>query len=146
MMCNTIVSSFPDSAYDYASYKNLVSIYYDLNDYTSALETTNILIKKYPAQVGADGIIEKQKELTKIVAGTDKEIAQKYAEYSKIGNNSVKGRILGTELVSLYMKNNFESEEGFELASDLVLLQTSEKETFYKAQNYENIAHYYMSK
>lgn len=146
MMCNTIVSSFPYSAYDYASYKNLVSIYYDLNDYSSALETTNILIKKYPAQVGADGIIEKQKELTKIVAGTDKEIAKKYAEYSKIGNNSVKGRILGTELVSLYMKNNFESEEGFELASDLVLLQTSEKETFYKAQNYENIAHYYMSK
>ena len=33
MMCNTIVSSFPYSAYDYASYKNLVSIYYDLNDY-----------------------------------------------------------------------------------------------------------------
>ncbi len=146
MMCNTIVKSYPDCTYEYASYKNLVFILYDLQDYGAALETANLLIKKYPEQVVSDGIVEKQKELNKIVSGTDKEIAKKYAEYTKLGNNSVKGRILGTELVALYMKNNSESQEAFNLANELVKLQTSESETYYKAQNYENLAHYYKNK
>ena len=119
---------------------------YDLQDYGAALETANLLIKKYPEQVVSDGIVEKQKELNKIVSGTDKEIAKKYAEYTKLGNSSVKGRILGTELVALYMKNNSESQEAFNLANELVKLQTSDSETFYKAQNYENLAHYYKNK
>lgn len=146
MMCNTIVKSYPDCTYEYASYKNLVFILYDLQDYGAALETANLLIKKYPEQVVSDGIVEKQKELNKIVSGTDKEIAKKYAEYTKVGNNSVKGRILGTELVALYMKNNSESQEAFNLANELVKLQTSDSETYYKAQNYENLAHYYKNK
>ena len=146
MMCNTIVKSYPDCTYEYASYKNLVFILYDLQDYGAALETANLLIKKYPEQVVSDGIVEKQKELNKIVSGTDKEIAKKYAEYTKLGNSSVKGRILGTELVALYMKNNSESQEAFNLANELVKLQTSDSETFYKAQNYENLAHYYKNK
>lgn len=146
MMCNAIVKSYPDCTYEYASYKNLVFILYDLQDYGAALETANLLIKKYPEQVVSDGIVEKQKELNKIVSGTDKEIAKKYAEYTKVGNNSVKGRILGTELVALYMKNNSESQEAFNLANELVKLQTSDSETYYKAQNYENLAHYYKNK
>ena len=146
MMCNTIVKSYPDCTYEYASYKNLVFILYDLQDYGAALETANLLIKKYPEQVVSDGIVEKQKELNKIVSGTDKEIAKKYAEYTKVGNSSVKGRILGTELVALYMKNNSESQEAFNLANELVKLQTSDSETYYKAQNYENLAHYYKNK
>ncbi|MBR2107534.1 MAG: hypothetical protein IJ937_09730, partial [Treponema sp.] len=39
--------------------------------------------------------------VSKIVAGADKEIAKKYGEYSKLGKNSIKGRIVGTELVTL---------------------------------------------
>lgn len=145
MMCNSIITNYQNSTYEYAAYNTMLSLYYHFENYGEALNIANILIKKYPSQVYDDGVVEKQKELSKIVAGADKEIAKKYGEYSKLGKNSIKGRIVGTELVTLYANNN-QSEESFLLATQLIPLQSDEKETFYKAQNLENVAAYYKNK
>ena len=89
MMCNSIITDYQNSTYEYAAYNIMLSLYYHFENYGEALNVANILIKKYPSQVYDDGVVEKQKELSKIVAGADKEIAKKYGEYSKLGKKSI---------------------------------------------------------
>lgn len=139
MMTRMLIQKYPDSAYSYGAYRNLLKIYYELEQYSEAYDASIYLTKNYPAQVNSDGIIEKQRELKKLLSGADKEIAKKYAEYVKYGIASVKGRIAGTELVQLYMKSETTRKEAYNLAIELVENQ-NEAEAFYAAQNMEAIA------
>ena len=46
MMCNSIITNYQNSTYEYAAYNTMLSLYYHFENYGEALNIANILIKK----------------------------------------------------------------------------------------------------
>lgn len=135
MMYRTLIQKYPESPFIYGALKKLMYIYYEREQFSEAYDITLNLMKDFNSQAVADEIPEKQKELKKILSGTDKEIVRKTSEYLKYGKNTLKGRIAGTELVQLYMKNETNRDEAYNLAEELLSLQISDNELPYAAIN-----------
>ena len=86
VMLNTnLLSKYPDGSYVYGANKNLLSAYYEQENFIKALEVARLLVKKYPEQAALDGVGSKLVQLEKIVSGTDRSVAEKLNEYEKAG-------------------------------------------------------------
>ena len=144
LLNTTMLSKFPDSVYSYGANKNLLSAYYDQENYNQALNVAKVMVKNYPEQSANDEIGGRLIELEKIVSGTDVQVAQKQSEYENLGkSSSKKGRVAGSELVKLYSQNAGSQKEAFDLAMELLPKQTAADERKYAAENAEFIADYY---
>lgn len=137
----TLLQKYSDSVYAYAASKNLLSAYYEQENYRQALLTAREIVQKFPKQAGDDEINKKVAQLEKIVNGTDKRIVEKQSEYERLGKSGTKkGRIAGSELVKLYAESSYTQKEAYDLANEILAKQTSDDEVSYAAENAEIIA------
>lgn len=142
MFNKTLLQKYPASVYCYGANKILLSAFYQQENYSQALEVAKLMLKNFARQASDDGIEKRVIELEKIVKGTDRRIAEKETEFSKLGeDNTREGRHCGTELVKYYAESLYTQKEAFELASRLLKKQT-EAEAGDAAVNAEFIADY----
>lgn len=141
MLNRTLLQKYPSSVYAYGAYKNLLSAYYSQENYSEALNAARTMLKNYPQQAADDEIGKKVSELEKIVSGTDRRVAEKQTEYSKLGGAKTKaGRAAGTQLVRLYSESLYTQNDAYTLASELLPNQTADEERADAAYNAEVIA------
>lgn len=140
----TLLKKYPESVYAYGANINLLTAFYQKEDYIQALQTAKNIVKDFPNQAADDGIGTKLLELERIVQGIDRRIVEKQSEYVKNGKTStLKGRISGSELVKLFAESPSTQKEAFLLASELLELQIHDSEKKYAAENAEFIADYH---
>lgn len=114
-----LVTKYPSSVYLYGANKNLFQAYYETGEYNQAQNSAKFLMNNFNAQAAQDGIPYQLKVLNSISEGKNKEVAEKYAEFEKLGGLSTKnGRLCGYELFDLYVKNSDETS-ALNLARDL---------------------------
>lgn len=143
MLNKTLLQKYPASVYAYGAYKNLLSAYYSQENYSEALTAARTMLKNFPQQAADDEIGKRVSELEKIVNGTDRRVAEKQTEYSKLGGAKTKsGRVAGTQLVRLYAESLYTQKEAYTLATELLPFQTAEEERADAAYNAEVIADY----
>ena len=142
MLNRTLVQKYNSSVYLYGANKNLLSAYYAQENYSQALQSAKTLLKDFPQQASDDEIGKRLVELEKIVNGTDRRIAEKETEFSKLGDSSPAGRHVGTELVVLYSESLYTQKEAYTLAKSLLAKQTTASEYADAAINAELIADY----
>lgn len=146
VMLNTnLLSKYPDGSYVYGANKNLLSAYYEQENFIKALEVARLLVKKYPEQAALDGVGSKLVQLEKIVSGTDRSVAEKLNEYEKAGKaGTYKGRKVGTELVALYANNEATMDDAVILAQELLASHSEESkdELILAAKNAEFLGDY----
>ena len=144
MMNRTLLQKYPSSVYAYGASKNLLTAYYNQENYSEALGIARTMLKDFPQQAADDEIGKRLIELEKIVAGTDRRVAEKETEYTKLGGAETKaGRLAGSQLVRLYAESLYTQQDAFELASKLLPKQTASDERSDAAFNAEFIADYY---
>lgn len=125
MQNQILLSKYPSTIYGYGAYSNLLEDYYQIEDYSSALKTAKLLLEKYNQQAVSDGIGTRIFELEKIISGYDRQLTEKISKYEKKGKTSTaEGRKLGSELVTLYYENGFETE-AVTLAEELTAVQAT---------------------
>ena len=147
MINKNMISKFPDSKYAYNAKKNLISAYYEQEEYENALEIALDLAKTYGEQAELDNINIKIQELERIVNGTDRFIAEKITEFELAGGfSTVDGRKTGSQLVKLYNSDPSLQEEAYTLAVELIKLQTEDEELFYAAENAEFVGDFLSNK
>ena len=142
MFNRTLLQKYPASVYLYGANKNLLSAYYNQENYSLALQIAKTLLKDFPQQAADDEIGKRLIELEKIVNGTDRRVAEKETEFAKLGEGSADGRHVGTELVRLYAESLYTQKEAYDLATRLLAKQTSGSERADAASNAEFIADY----
>ena len=143
MMNRTLLQKYPASVYLYGANKNLLSAYYTQENYAQALQIARNLLKDFPQQAADDEIGKRLVELEKIVNGTDRRVAEKETEFSRLGGDSTAaGRHAGSELVRLYAESLYTQKDAYELAGRLLAKQTSNSELADAAGNAEFIADY----
>lgn len=143
MLNKTLLQKWPASVYAYGANKNMLEAYYRQEDYSQALNVARTLLRDFPQQAADDEIGKRQKELEKIVSGTDRRVAEKESEFVRLGEAAtVAGRNAGTELVRLYAESLSTQDEAYELASRLFARQTGLEERAAAAYNAEFIAEY----
>ena len=143
MMNRTLLQKYPSSVYAYGASKNLLSAYYNQENYSEALGIARTMLKDFPQQSADDEIGKRLTELEKIVGGTDRRVAEKQTEYSKLGGADTKaGRAAGSQLVRLYAESLYTQSDAYELASQLLPKQTGADEREDAAYNAEFIADY----
>lgn len=143
MMNKTMLQKYPQSVYSYGACKNLLSAYYAQENYNEALSIARNMLKNYSQQSKDDEIEKRLIELEKIVGGTDRRVAEKQTEYSKLSGAKTKaGRVAGTQLVRLYAESLYTQSEAYELASLLLPEQVASDEREDAAFNAEFIADY----
>ncbi len=118
-----IIQKQSDSTYKYAAQKNMVEIFRENGEYSSALQMAQKMIAEYGSQAESDGIPAMTRELKALASGADEEILEKEIQYENSGfEKTAEGRITGTALVKLYAKTaNF--EKGEKLALQLLKIQ-----------------------
>lgn len=147
MMNKNLIQEYPQSIYVYGACKNLMEAYYSIEEYSDALEISKFMMKNYSDQAISDGIGRNILELEEIVKGTDRKLAEKRSEYESLGGSeTVKGRICGTELVTIYAVQENGMEEAVRLAENLLEKQTEDSEKKYAAKNADFLAGYYRKK
>ena len=145
MLNTNLLSKYPDGSYVYGANKNLLSAYYEQENFIKALEVARLLVKKYPEQAALDGVGSKLVQLEKIVSGTDRSVAEKLNEYEKAGKaGTYKGRKVGTELVALYANNEATMDDAVILAQELIASHSEESkdELILAAKNAEFLGDY----
>ena len=143
MLNRTLLQKYPSSVYTYGASKNLLSAYYSQESYGEALAVARTMVKDFPQQSADDEIGKRLIELEKIVSGTDRRVAEKQTEYTKLGGEGTKaGRIAGTQLVRLYAESLYTQVDAYKLASQLLPKQTGTDERADAAFNAEFIADY----
>ena len=143
MLNKTLLQKWPASVYAYGANKNLLEAYYRQEEYSQALGIARVMLRDFAQQAADDEIGKRAKELEKIVSGTDRRVAEKESEYSRLGEAStVAGRNAGTELVRLYAESLSTQKEAYELAAKLFARQTTSEERGAAAFNAEFIAEY----
>lgn len=147
IMLNTnLLSKYPNGSYVYGANKNLLTAYYEQENYQKALEVARVLVKNYQEQAALDGVGTKLVQLEKIVSGTDRSVAEKQNEYEKAGKaGTYKGRKIGTELVKLYAADDSTMKDAVALAGDLLKAhkEDSKEELQIAAFNAEFLGDYY---
>ncbi len=139
----TLLQKYPQSVYCYGANINLLTAYYQKENFSQALQTAKNIVKNFPKQAADDGIGTKLLELEKIVQGTDRRVVEKQTEYEKLGKNStVKGRIAGSALVKLLAENPSTQQQAYELAMEIIKEQKESQENNFAAENAEFIADY----
>lgn len=114
-----LVTKYPSSVYLYGANKNLFQAYYETGEYNQAQNSAKFLMNNFNSQAAQDGIPYQLKVLNSISEGKNKEVAEKYAEFEKLGGLSTKnGRLCGYELFDLYVKAS-DNESALNLAKDL---------------------------
>lgn len=114
-----LVTKFPSSVYLYGANKNLFQAYYELGEYNQAQNSAKYLMNNFNSQAAQDGIPYQLKILNSIGEGKSKAVAEKYAEFEKLGGISTKnGRLCGYELFELY-KEYSDSVSALKLAKEL---------------------------
>lgn len=145
MLNTSLISRYPDGNYVYGANKNLLSAYYEQENFINALEVARVLIKKYPEQAALDGVGTKLVQLEKIVSGTDRSVAEKLNEYEKAGKSGTyNGRKIGNQLVKLYAQNDSTMNEAVVLAQDILKnhKEDSKDELLIAAENAEFLGDY----
>lgn len=143
MLNKTLLHKYASGPYSYGARKNLLSAYYEKENYSEALETARTMLRDYPDQSADDEIGKRIEELEKIINGTDRRVAEKETEYKKAGGSKTKaGRSAGTQLVRLYAESLYTQNDAYKLASELFDLQTEDSEIGDAAYNAEFIADY----
>ncbi|MCQ2591900.1 MAG: hypothetical protein MJ188_03880 [Treponema sp.] len=153
IMQNTnLIKIWPESSFAYGACKNLLTAYYEVKNYDSALKIAQKIKLDFSKQAEMEGleIDEKISQLEQILGGMDARLVEKLSDYKKQGAEStLEGRIRGTELVKLYQDFYDSSDKrAFSLAEKLFALQIEEikkgsDEKLYAAQNAEYLAKYY---
>ena len=143
MLNKTLLQKWPESVYAYGANKNLLEAYYRQEEYSQALAVAKVLLSGFAKQAAEDEIGKRAKELEKIVSGTDRRVAEKETEFTRLGGvSTVAGRAAGTELVRLYAESLSTQDEAFELAEKLLARQTGNEERADAAYNSEVVAEY----
>lgn len=155
-----LIKNFPNSAYTYNSIKNLVELDRSVKNYTEALNYAKLLLDKYGEQARNDGIAIQIAQLEKLSNGLTEEIVQQTALFEAEGGiKTVAGRIHGTKLVLLYVKNSSTYKTGIELAKSIYPLQKNNinqeskyacniasvlGDDYVKNQSFKTAANYYL--
>jgi len=108
-----LLKNYPGNSYEYSALMNLVQLYRNKKEYYSALDTANVLIKKYPLQVQKSAIQRQMDELAILISGEDEKIAVELASYTR--NNQEKtseGRLSGFALGELYIASPLLRSDG----------------------------------
>ena len=143
MLNKTLLQKYPASVYAYGANKNLLESYYKQEEYSQALTVAKAMLREFSQQAADDEIGKRVKELEKIVNGTDRRVAEKESEFSRLGGvSSVAGRNAGTELVKLYAESLSTQNDAYELAVKLFARQNGAEEKAAAAYNAEFIAEY----
>lgn len=139
----TLLQKYPQSVYCYGANINLLTAYYQKENFSQALQTAKNIVKNFPKQAADDGIGTKLLELEKIVQGTDRRVVEKQTEYEKFGKNTtVKGRTVGSALVKLLAENSSTQQQAYNLALEIIKNQKESQEITFAAENSEFIADY----
>ena len=139
----TLLQKYPQSVYCYGANINLLTAYYEKENFSQALQTAKNIVKNFPKQAADDGIGTKLLELEKIVQGTDRRVVEKQTEYEKLGKNTtVKGRTAGSALVKLLAENPSTQQQAYNLALEIIKNQIESHEITFAAENAEFIADY----
>lgn len=139
----TLLQKYPQSVYCYGANINLLTAYYEKENFSQALQTAKNIVKNFPKQAADDGIGTKLLELEKIVQGTDRRVVEKQTEYEKLGKNTtVKGRTAGSALVKLLAENPSTQQKAYNLALEIIKNQIESQEITFAAENAEFIADY----
>ena len=139
----TLLQKYPQSVYCYGANINLLTAYYEKENFSQALQTAKNIVKNFPKQAADDGIGTKLLELEKIVQGTDRRVVEKQTEYEKLGKNTtVKGRTAGSALVKLLAENPSTQQQAYNLALEIIKNQIETHEITFAAENAEFIADY----
>lgn len=136
----SLINSIPKSSYVYSAKKNLMQLYSDGGDFNEALRLCENILAEFPDQAEQEGILKQYSMLKQLASGEDERIVKKRTSFeNKGGLASRKGRIEGTELVSMLWKNSGYQSEAVALVTKLLPLQTSKdnlsSECAYAASN-----------
>lgn len=134
----SLVKSFPDSAFVYSAAKDLVELYGAAGKYQEAYDSARFLLEKYGEQARRDGIEKKAAGLRRLAAGDSADIAAKLTEYESAGGSDTRaGRAAGTELAALYAASPSSAADGERLAERLLAEQKKNipAESLYAARN-----------
>ncbi len=119
-----LLNSIPKTTYRYPAMKNLCILYRDSGNYEDSLSYAQKMLSEFPAQAKEEKIDIQEKELLKLVKGTDSRIVAKLSEYEKNGGlKTESGRIAGTELAALYAEKEETFEQAAALAKQILPLQ-----------------------
>ena len=139
----TLLQKYPQSVYCYGANINLLTAYYQKENFSQALQIAKNIVKNFPKQAADDGIGTKLLELEKIVQGTDRRVVEKQTEYEKYGKNkTIEGRIAGSALVKLLAENPSTQNQAYNLALEIIKNQNENNEITFAAENAEFIADY----
>ena len=143
MLNKTLLQKYPASVYPYGANKNLLEAYYKQEEYSQALSVAKTMLRDYAQQAADDEIGKRVKELEKIVSGTDRRVAEKESEFTRLGGaGTLAGRAAGTELVRLYAESLSTQSDAYELAVKLLARQSEAGERADAGYNAEFIAEY----
>ena len=144
MYCKTLLQNNEKSIFAFSAQSNLLNSYYEKSDYNSALQTAKNIILNFPEEAKNSGIDKKAGELELIVSGVSPAVVEKKSAFEQNKEeNTMQGRILGSELVALYEQNPLTKKDAFELALKILPKQNLSGEEKYAAQNAEVVADYY---
>ena len=142
----SLLSSFPESSYVYISCKKLMELYRKTQKIDEAIKYADLILQNYEEKAKIDGIEEYRSELLALKNGYSEEIltVQKNFEKSE-KTKTYTGRVYGTELSLLFIKNQKFYNDGIKLAKELLPLQEKnlESESFYAAENAKSLADFY---
>ncbi len=99
-----MLKNYPDNSYEASALFNLVKLYRNKREYFSALETAQLIQKKYPDLAKKNALERQMEELAILISGEDEKIAVALASFTANGQEKTKeGRLAGFTLGELYM-------------------------------------------
>lgn len=132
------------SSYKYNAEKRLVELHRQQGNYADALAYANKMLLTYGDQARDDGMAKIADELERLSKGGNAALLKKEKEYENAGKTGTeRGRIIGTELVRLYLNSSATQSKGIALAEKLLPMQTAPQESQYAAQNALLLAQHY---
>ena len=132
------------SSYKYNAEKRLVELHRQQGNYADALAYANKMLLTYGDQARDDGMAKIADEMERLSKGGNAALLKKEKEYENAGKTGTeRGRIIGTELVRLYLNSSATQSKGIALAEKLLPMQTAPQESQYAAQNALLLAQHY---
>ncbi len=108
-----LLKNYPDNSYEFSAMMNLVQLYRNKKEYYSALDTAQLIVKKYPERAKESTLPRQMDELAILISGEDEKIAVALASYTRNGQEKTsEGRLSGFALGQLYIASPLLREDG----------------------------------
>lgn len=149
LLYEELVQTAPNSNYASVSWNNLLDLYYQKEEYASALQAAKVLQRDFSDKINTFELEQKIVKINLLIEGVDERTAQNLSGYTQNGQEKTeKGRSYGFELAEIQLLSPSTKDDGAQLMLKMILACNikSETEQPKAARGYFLLGGYYREK